>query len=162
MRTSPAPNLAGLKRIDPDMVLNTPPSQAIPNPDEPLVRAVVARGRSVDVVIPGEKIVVGSRPYDVGGTVVFKDVTAAKVHRAREFEEVWLPESEVIAGRRDGFLMAEEDEPPPKKKASSEPKSEPEPDPTSITGIKNDPRLNPTAKRGDGRKVSLSRSRMSP
>lgn len=71
-----------------------------------LVRATVARGRSIDVPV-GDKIACGT-------TAEGKPVTRLRTKVFLPNSEVELPEAEVIALRKAGFLVdPEESNPPP-------------------------------------------------
>lgn len=61
-------------------------------------RAIVARGRSIDVPVPGKAIVVGTTEDN-------KPVTRVPTRKALPGEEVNLPADEVKALRKAGFLV---------------------------------------------------------
>jgi hypothetical protein len=69
-------------------------------------KAIVARGRSIDVQVPGRAIVVGTTEDN-------KPVTRAPTRRAGPGEEIELPSDEVRTLRLAGFLVDPANLPPP-------------------------------------------------
>ena len=69
-------------------------------------KAVVARGRSIDVPVPGKKIVVGTSEDN-------KPITRVPTRRAQPGEVVELPSDEVRTLRASGYLVDPDNAPPP-------------------------------------------------
>ena len=69
-------------------------------------KAVVARGRSIDVPVPGKKVVVGTAEDG-------KPITRGPTRRAQPGETVELPIDEVRALRASGYLVDPDNAPPP-------------------------------------------------
>ncbi len=128
-KADPVSNPAGLKRIDPNRAFEhklAGPSALAEN--GPPTRAIVRRGRCLHVPVPGgRQVVIGSRPYEVDGVVVHRDITTSETKIFNQGEEVELPLSEVVRLTELGFL-----EP-------IEPKAKPRP--PVQTSIPNDPRV---------------------
>lgn len=75
-----------------------------PKKDEPKIKGIVARGRSIQVPKIGEdgqiiRRVVGFHP------VTEQEITAAVLEYIEEFCEIELPESEVMQLRKSGYLI---------------------------------------------------------
>ncbi|MCD0417277.1 hypothetical protein LOC51_08625 [Rubrivivax sp. JA1024] len=84
-----------------------------------MVKAIVARGRSIDVPLPsGEREQVG---FVDGGNGEAKPVFRAKCRKYREFEEVELPLDEVRRLQDSGYLIDPDNLPPPTQENSSNP-----------------------------------------
>jgi hypothetical protein len=81
---------------------------------------------------PGKKKIVGTRPYEVNGVIMYRDITAQEIHVAGPGEVVELPLTEITRLTELGFLTPIDDGQPAKAKPIR---------PTSPTGIENDPRL---------------------
>jgi hypothetical protein len=128
-RKSKLPNPASLQRHDPDKVSDFLPLGPNPMPaDGPMVQAVVARGRCLHIPT-GRTNIVGTRPVEVNGTTVYRDVAAQEVRIFQQGATVELPQSEVDRLTELGFLIA--DVKPVKANGKAKP----------ATGIANDPRL---------------------
>jgi hypothetical protein len=109
----------------------TPPTAPSPEPAPGMARGVVAKGRSIDIGLPTKKIV-GSRPIEIGGVTVYKDVEAAEQRKAQPGDIVELPEAEIERLRGLGFLVAPD---APAKRGNGKAAVNP------VTGVPNDPRL---------------------
>jgi hypothetical protein len=109
----------------------TPPTAPSPEPDVgPTGRAVVAKGRSVHIALETKRIV-GSRPIEINGTTIHRNVEAAEIRIAGPGETVELPEAEIERLRGLGFLV--DDQPATRRGTNGKGHS--------VTGIDNDPRL---------------------
>jgi hypothetical protein len=93
-----------------------------------MVEAVVAKGRSLHVPT-GRQIVVGSRPVEINGVTVHRDVMSAEVRIHGPGATVTLPRSEVDRLVELGFCV------PNEKRVKANGKGKP------VTGVANDPRL---------------------
>lgn len=142
MQSKTHTNFTDLKRHDPDKVFDVHPNMQPAQVDlGPLAKARVARGRSIHIP-NGALRVVGTRAFEVNGTVVYKDVTAADYHSAQPGEVVELPETEIARLTSLGFLVALDD----KAARKGNGKAPVNPD----TGVANDTRLPVSTRSGRG------------
>jgi hypothetical protein len=107
-----------------------PPTAQAAEPAPGMARGVVAKGRSIDIGLPTKKIV-GSRPIEKDGVVIYKNVEAAEQRKAEPGDVVELPEAEIERLRGLGFLAPE----PAKRGGNGKAAVNP------VTGVPNDPRL---------------------
>ena len=110
--------------------LETPSTAPTPEPAPGMARATVCKGRSVHLPLPTKKIV-GSRPIEINGTTIHRNVEAAEIRIAGPGEEVTLPVDEVERLRGLGFLTDDK----PAKRGNGKAAA------VSKTGIENDPRV---------------------
>ena len=96
--------------------------------------AKVARGRCLHVPT-GKKVVVGSRPFEVNGAIVYRDVTADETRSALPGDVVSMPQQEIDRLMALNFLIPIDDQP---RKGMKVKPARPQ------TGIDNDPRVKGT------------------
>jgi hypothetical protein len=117
-----------------------------PNPvveSGPLVKARVAHGKTVFAAVPnGEKVWVGSRPVEINGVIVNRDIFTSRQRAYGPGEEVELSQSEVDRLIELGFLVSLDSESKFGKQATI-----PLPTDTETITPENDPRRQSFAKR---------------
>jgi hypothetical protein len=130
IKTSPAATPSGLQRRDPDTIFAMGPiAPPVEEETGPMGTARVARGRCLHVP-SGKKVVVGSRPIEINGTTVYRDVCTQEIAMFNEGAEVQLPVKEIERLKSLGFLVDDD-------KRLKALRAQPKPD----TGIHNDPRV---------------------
>ena len=106
--TSRPASPSGLRKHDPDKVLAPQPVPLLRSAPEavgPMVKARVAKGRTLHLPDPsGKRVIVGTRAVEVDGHITHADVTQSALMTAGPGTEVELAESEVKRLRELGFL----------------------------------------------------------
>ncbi len=111
--TKPAADFAGTRKFDPEKLLSSQPNPLPPQQEVdpgPMGIAKVCRGRTVHVPT-GQKIVIGSRPYELNGAILHRDVTTQAYRSAGPGEIVELPQTEIDRLTELGFLQPIDDQP---------------------------------------------------
>src|ERR1700730_12438167 len=117
------------RKSDPEKLNEEQPTGALPDPVN-MAKTPVAKGRCLHLPI-GDRHIVGTRPVEIDGTLIYKDVFAQEIRSAGPGEEVVLPVGEVERLRGLGYLVAIDDKPAKRGNGKGH----------SVTGIENDPRL---------------------